>query len=260
MQEEASKASGVGVTSDDRRSSMPLAQRTGYKPADPRFVASPPPMPSSPPPNGWPEPQPARNATYPMLSHPPQSAPPVPLAPGSRPLDYQHQQPQSGHGRTVSSSSMPAMHHPGQPIQPQLSRPPSSQASSGTGGSHGNGGIPSRRPDLPVSTPHHQRPASASHQDVRPLNPAQSRIAADQDTRAQHRKSYALQDPGAMPRPTSYQPGDTHPNPSPAGSRRDSELMPPGRVQGNGYKGADTFEQMGFVSKPVSGDNDCRIM
>jgi len=261
MQAEASRASGVGISGDRRGGGMPVAQRTGYQSADSRLVASPPPMPSMPPSADWKDPYPPRNATYPMLPQSPQTAPPVPLGQGNRPFEYQHQQlqPQPGHGRTVSSSSMPAMHRPSQPVQPQYPRPPSSQASSGAGSSYGNGAGASRPPsNVPTLSTHQERPASISHQDARPLNPGHPRVPSSQDGRSQHRKSYALQDPGAMPRPASSQPGDTLP--TQAGARKDSDLMPPGRVQGNGHKGADTFEQMGFASKPVSGDNDCRIM
>jgi len=260
MQEEANKASGVGISGNRQDSGMPVAHRTGYQSADPRLVASPPPMPSMPPSADWTHPHPPRNATHSMPPPSPQTALPVPLGQGNRPSEYQRQepQPQFGHGRTVSNSSMPAMHRPGQPIQTQYPRPPSSQASSGTGSSYGNGSGPSRPSNMPTLSTHQERPASLPQQDTRPPNPAHARIPTSQERRSQHRQSYALQDPGTMPVPSPSQPGDNVP--TQAGARKNSDLMPPGRVQGNGQKGADTFEQMGFVSKPVSGDNDCRIM
>lgn len=92
-----------------------------------------------------------------------------------------------------------------------------------------------------------------------PRSSSQSTNLTD-DSRQSHRQSYALEDPGFAPSPE--RPATAHANAKPGNPAKPerNNLGPPGRVQGGAYNSADTFEQMGFVSKPVSSDNDCRIM
>jgi hypothetical protein len=259
VQEEASRASGVQAPGSGRSDGMSTAVRTGYTPAQPQQGASRLPMPAPQVVGDWRASSPARQGAYPAASNHPQIAP-VPPASASRPFEASQQV--GRHGRTVSSSSMPAVHaqqalpHP-QPLHP---RPPSSQASSANG--HGPAAGFTSPGNSQLLTPQPGRMPSGTFSEVPPppRSSSQSTSMTD-DSRVHHRQSYALQDPGTAmipERSATLQSGG--PTDQSAKSKRDNEMRPPGRVQGGAYKGADTFEQMGFVSKPVSSDNDCRIM
>jgi hypothetical protein len=116
--------------------------------------------------------------------------------------------------------------------------------------------------------PQHQqlRRASGTPYELSPSSSqASSTAAAFQADRSRRRQSYALHDPGfvtpsgtSIPRLTTPH-HDRAENDARQKTSKEGEHATPLRVPG-AHKGADTFEQMGFVSKPVQGDNDCLVM
>lgn len=259
MQDEASLASGVQLPRTGRTDGMSTAARTGYTPALPQQGPSRLPMPVPQSNGDWRAGSPARQGVYP--AHPQTAL--GPSASAWRPFEAP---PQAGnHGRTVSSSSMPAFQAQQPPAhhsypQPPQPRAPSTHASSASGQDLAGGLNSSDSWELLSPQPGRKPSGTFENMPQPPRSSSQSTSMTD-DSRVQHRQSYALHDPGAASVPersATLQSGN--PTDQTTKAKRDNELRPPGRVQGGAYKGADTFEQMGFVSKPVSSDNDCRIM
>ena len=260
MQEEASRASGVQTAGGSHTDGMPAAVLNGYTPAFTQQGPSHLPTLAPQAINDWRATVPARQGAYPTGWHS-GHADPIPPVPPVRPLEAQGQS--ERHARHSSSSAVTTL--PAQPgsvgHQQQYSRPPSSNASSATG--HGDSTGLNTPSHSQMLTPQPGRMASGSFADTEkpPRSSSQSTSLTD-DSQKQRRQSYALHDPGATPvsdRPAALQ-SDAQPLHDLAKVGRQNEMRPPGRVQAGAYKGADTFEQMGFVSKPVSSDNDCCIM
>lgn len=214
-----------------------------------------------------------------------ESMPPVPRVP-----QYYQNQTQQQPAIAPKPQYSPSGYHPGQlaPV-PQINAPsrshspamPSSMSYPPATDPYGNPVFAQSNPGLrPVSVQPGDRfrlkpPTNVGHPSPQPSPQHQPRRASDSNfassaladpaVKNARRQSFALQDQGAVFSPDLGQ--MKTPRPQQGASVQSNEFLPPAErkkrqseSQPGQYKGAETFEQMGFMSKPVKDDNDCRIM